>query len=371
MSCAAATFPNVTRFDTRPSGEFRRFAAAGAVLGLGTLAATGAVAVVTVAAAWLMAGTLSSHGGVHSKVSIGRATIALAGPYPNLAGTTEFAGLTQTVSGSGYIAPVAVANYAPLASPVSPPVREARLETSRALDMTHVVELTPATPQMPAAIPLPPRRAVERPPSIPLPHARPVMQAKLEVPLPPAIANAAQAVAAAAPKPAVPTFKLASLPQPREKSNPLSELDSRTALYDITAHTVFLPNGTRLEAHSGLGDKLDDPRYVTAKARGPTPPNVYDLALREEPFHGVRAIRLKPVDEDKMFGRDGMLAHTYMLGPSGQSFGCVSFKNYDAFLNAYLKGQIDRLVVVAHRDGTMPAIAHERRRRDDRWAFNN
>jgi len=27
---------------------------------------------------------------------------------------------------------------------------------------------------------------------------------------------------------------------------------------------------------------------------------VYDLTLREEPFHGVRAIRLNPVDESKM-----------------------------------------------------------------------
>jgi len=35
-----------------------------------------------------------------------------------------------------------------------------------------------------------------------------------------------------------------------------------------------------------------------------------------------------------------------MLGPSGQSFGCVSFKNYPEFLNAFLRGEIDRLVVV-------------------------
>jgi hypothetical protein len=49
-----------------------------------------------------------------------------------------------------------------------------------------------------------------------------------------------------------------------------------------------------------------------------------------------------------MFGRDGILAHTYMLGPSGQSFGCVSFRNYPEFLNAFLRGEIDRLVVVPH-----------------------
>jgi hypothetical protein len=36
-----------------------------------------------------------------------------------------------------------------------------------------------------------------------------------------------------------------------------------------------------------------------------------------------------------------------MLGPSGASNGCVSFKNYHAFLNAYKSGKIKRLVVVA------------------------
>jgi hypothetical protein len=133
-----------------------------------------------------------------------------------------------------------------------------------------------------------------------------------------------------------------------DASNPVAGVDSHTAIYDISAHTVYLPNGRRLEAHSGLGSQMDDPRYITAKGRGPTPPNVYDLTLREEMFHGVRAIRLKPVDDGKMFGRAGMLAHTYMLGPNGQSNGCVSFSDYPAFLNAFLRGEVDRLVVVDH-----------------------
>jgi hypothetical protein len=106
--------------------------------------------------------------------------------------------------------------------------------------------------------------------------------------------------------------------------------------------------------------------------RGPTPPNVYDLTLREEIFHGVRAIRLNPVDDDKMFGRAGMLAHTYMLGENGQSNGCVSFKNYDKFLRAFLDGKVDRLVVVARLDNSSVPVARNRRTRDleDRYAFN-
>jgi hypothetical protein len=157
-----------------------------------------------------------------------------------------------------------------------------------------------------------------------------------------------------APKPAA-APALASAAKKRVRTADLSQdlswpptADSHTAIYDIAARTVYMPTGRRLEAHSGLGNLMDDPSYISAKGRGPTPPNVYDLTLREEPFHGVRAIRLNPVDESKMFGRDGILAHTYMLGPNGQSNGCVSFSNYNAFLTAYLSGEITRLVVVDH-----------------------
>jgi hypothetical protein len=132
-----------------------------------------------------------------------------------------------------------------------------------------------------------------------------------------------------------------------QESDPLADVDtSRTAIYDITSHTVYLPNGRRLEAHSGLGSHLDDPRSVTTSHIGATPPNVYDLKMRESLFHGVRAIRLIPRDDSKMYGRSGILAHSYMLGPSGQSNGCVSFSDYSAFLDAYLRGEVTSLVVV-------------------------
>jgi hypothetical protein len=129
-----------------------------------------------------------------------------------------------------------------------------------------------------------------------------------------------------------------------------SEPDSKIAIYDIAAHTVYMPNGETLEAHSGLGERLDNPRYVNVKMKGPTPPNVYKMSLRERAFHGVRAIRLNPVDESKMFGRDGMLAHTYMLRNRGHSNGCVVFSNYPAFLAAFQRGEVDRLVVVERLD---------------------
>ena len=51
-----------------------------------------------------------------------------------------------------------------------------------------------------------------------------------------------------------------------------SDAEGHTAIYDIAAHTVYLPNGQKLEAHSGLGGHLDDARYVSEKDRGPTEP---------------------------------------------------------------------------------------------------
>ena len=124
------------------------------------------------------------------------------------------------------------------------------------------------------------------------------------------------------------------------------EANDHTAVYDIEGHLVYLPNGEKLEAHSGMGKLLDDARYVNEKGRGPTPPNIYHLALRKSLFHGVQAIRLNPVDGSKMYGREGILAHPYMLGPDGQSNGCVSLQDYPKFLEAFQSGKVDRLIVV-------------------------
>ena len=142
---------------------------------------------------------------------------------------------------------------------------------------------------------------------------------------------------------------LFSFPSPFGNSAPapISGYDHYTAVYDISNRVVYLPDGTKLEAHSGLGQALDNPRFVAERAIGPTPPHVYDLTLRESLFHGVQAIRLNPVGEGGIYGRAGLLAHPFMLGPNGDSNGCVSFKDYDAFLRAYQNGQVKKLAVVA------------------------
>jgi hypothetical protein len=128
---------------------------------------------------------------------------------------------------------------------------------------------------------------------------------------------------------------------------PPAGYDKWTAIYDISAHTVYLPSGLRLEAHSGLGSLIDDPRHVDESDRGATPPQLYELTLRESLFHGVQALRLTPIGGGFSFNRVGLLAHPYMLGANGDSNGCVAFKHYDAFLHSFQSGEIKRLLVVA------------------------
>ncbi|MBR0735472.1 DUF2778 domain-containing protein [Bradyrhizobium liaoningense] len=131
--------------------------------------------------------------------------------------------------------------------------------------------------------------------------------------------------------------------------------DSRTAVYDISAKAVYLPSGVALEAHSGLGALMDDPDHVDRRMVGATPPATYDLKPREKPFHGVRALRMTPVEGTSALGRVGLLTHNYLLGPRGDSNGCVSIKDYDRFIKAYDNGEFNRLVVVPNLRGSATA----------------
>ena len=371
MTDATATLYNVTSFDGRvfPLGDYRRVIR-GVVVGVGAAAAVFAlVTSITVAATWIVSATLSSKPAA-GMAPIGPWTLTLAKYDLPLVGTADVSGSAQVSTGpadapdgtfeakwarAAASAPAGVVVRVP-----RPPGEPAKTHPSKvpqatpeiASELTRVAKPSPAAaPVFPATgtLPLAPKLITRLANSLPLPRPHP---AKHEIRFP--VDQAAPQVAAATPPAASISEKSAAPQQAQTKSLPLPDLGSRTAVYDISARTVYLPNGQKLEAHSGLGGKLDNPRYVDVRMRGPTPPNVYDLTLRAQPFHGVRAIRLNPVDDDKMFGRAGMLAHTYMLGPNGQSNGCVSFKDYQKFLNAYLRGEIDRLVVVPNL-GTSPS----------------
>ncbi|MBR0828107.1 DUF2778 domain-containing protein [Bradyrhizobium manausense] len=131
--------------------------------------------------------------------------------------------------------------------------------------------------------------------------------------------------------------------------------DSQTAVYDISARAVYLPGGLVLEAHSGMGNLKDDPDHVDKRMVGATPPATYDLKPREKLFHGVRALRMTPAEGSSALGRVGLLTHSYMLGPGGDSNGCVSIKDYERFLKAYDNGEFSRLVVVPNLSGATSA----------------
>jgi Protein of unknown function (DUF2778) len=289
-------------------------------------------------------------------------------------------------------------------------VREAALAPVTAPIAAPVVAALPTLTPLPTPAPAPVRRQrIASLGSVPLPAPRPAQIAQIQMRPEPARhatvatvpatmiearnadldprAGRAQStsrarrsetrVAALAPEPAAPAITGSINPAPKLAAPRLAYnapdvpagRDSHTAIYDIVAHTVYLPDGERLEAHSGLGRMLDDPRYASAKGRGPTPPNTYDLTLRSGLFHGVQALRLNPVADSRMYGRDGILAHTYMLGPSGQSFGCVSFKDYSEFLRAFERGEVNRLVVVSHLSEP-PAALRASRDQGKRYAFD-
>jgi len=364
----AATLPGVPAYNDRGFALGDHRAIAGTLL-LGVSSVVAVVAIgsaATLTAAWLIAGTLGRNPDLRLSAPV---ALQVGLPRP----------LTRLTDGGEAFA----VKFAALSEPVVEATRQAALAPVAA----------PPVALAPPAVPLPRKRVAERTERVPLPPPRPLQRAPVvtasirlrptfEVAAAPVRAEIVRAAAKpgdpepeitgsiarldslpppAMPVPALPMAPSPALPAPAPPAlaerraaprlayaDPKSLLtpDNHTAIYDIVAHTVYLPGGRRLEAHSGLGRFLDDPRAITQKARGPTPPNVYRLTLREQLFHGVRAIRLNPENDGKMFGRDGILAHTYMLGPSGQSFGCVSFKNYPEFLNAFLRGEIDRLVVV-------------------------
>lgn len=370
MASAAAAVYDVRTFDDRIFFlvDYRRIVRAfrhlarSVALGLGAVLTVGASGVVvTVTATWVVSNTLASNPHLRASAPPGPRALTLANLDQLPDGAAAFEARWVQATGSFPVSTV------PLLAPELPVEVAANMPSSMAPSVPRnakdKVGITQAPAQFatvapkPDTVPLPRKRQSEGAFGVPLPRPHPVQLAAASLAVVPQVA-AAVPTPALAEKPAAPQIG-------HNESPALPGRRSRTAVYDISAHTVYLPNGEKLEAHSGLGGKMDDPRYVNVRMRGPTPPNIYDLTLREDLFHGVRAIRLNPIDDDKMFGRGGMLAHTYMLGPSGQSNGCVSFRDYRKFLNAYLRGQVDRLVVVASLGRDPPRVANARR--DEGW----
>lgn len=282
------------------------------------------------------------------KAPVAPKAIVPANPYGALASLAHSFGAVPIPNGPGYAADIAL-NAEPAPSPAAVPASPEPQPPQRAPELAQSVPLPPVRPSIfrPQANPGLARAQIRQTAtqnaasnSVVAPDDRNFLEKFFNIPEQPSgsgLAYARSEDGAVGNAPA------------SNKSIALPPYGSSTAVYDLAARTVYLPNGDRLEAHSGYGNRLDDPQYVNEKNLGATPPHVYDLALREQPFHGVQALRLIPVGGGNMYGRTGLLAHTYMLGPNGASNGCVSFKDYSKFLQAFLSGEIKQLVVVPHR----------------------
>lgn len=132
---------------------------------------------------------------------------------------------------------------------------------------------------------------------------------------------------------------------------------TKVAIYDVSGATVYMPDGTKLRAHSGIGHMRDNPKFEHVKMRGPTPAGIYRLKMRERRFHGVEAIRMTSIDGRDPKNRTGLLTHTNLLRGQIGSHGCVAFQNYEPFLNAFKRGRIDTLIVVPSMPGSRTQIA--------------
>jgi len=298
----------------------------------------------------------------HTESSVGAAGAAIERPAASAHPRTSanpFGGLVEFAAPQPELRRGDPNGYGSLVAsfPNSPPAAaDAPLGASRSLG---TLEAAPPAETSPALLkaPLPPKRDVASvDDSAPLPPARPTEFAAIESPAPDKALGPSRSLgplAYAAPDtttlatPASPPktsiFSIFS-PQPTRPAG----YDEHTAVYDITARVLYMPDGSKIEAHSGLGEYMDDPNHVNERLRGATPPDLYDLQPRESLFHGVTAIRLVPVGgEEAIYGRAGLLAHPFMMGDNGDSNGCVSIKDYEAFLKAFQDGKITRLAVVA------------------------
>lgn len=250
---------------------------------------------------------------------------------PQLAEAARSSRLAMALAGEGEIE-IAYAPAVPTVGPSMP--LTAMPETSEPVQTAELFESVPEDVPVPLARPkLTPAVAVAE--LQPAPASKPARRA----------ATQPQALAYAAPDDDAP-----SVGQAFKNLFSSQTVGKGVAVYDISAQTVTLPNGQRMEAHSGIGHMADNPRYVDRKMNGPTPPNTYRLVMRESRFHGVEAIRMLPVDGKNKYGRDGILAHSYLLrGGRAESHGCVAFADYQRFLKLFKQGKITHMIVVPGR----------------------
>ncbi|MEP9377381.1 DUF2778 domain-containing protein [Aquabacter sp. CN5-332] len=320
-----------------PARSYLRLAVA-AVVGLAGVAAAAGVL------AWAFSGPVSAPAFDEKTMAQRAAQLAAdAASDAEIAADVEPVRATTALS----ILPSWLYDPSPLAGPARTKVASAPVplpeEPERKIEILRSVPLPLANP-LSAAARLQPSEESSTPlalqdPSttIPMPRRNPLAAVGEQQQMQLAALPPADSPAVLEPAPTKPAEPQIALPAPGDKF----------ALYDIKGQKVYMPSGEKLEAHSGYGEGFDDITHVSVRMLGPTPPNTYTLKMREKLFHGVEALRMTPAGDGKMYGRDGFLTHSYLMGARGDSNGCISFKDYDKFLAAYKRGEVNRIVVVA------------------------
>lgn len=240
--------------------------------------------------------------------------------------------------------------------------------TSRSVLVTALAEDMPVDELQPFGLVLakPPAETdddmVALPSQVPLPEARPLIEKAVTEEKPadekPALRakkdkDDAKAIAYAKPERSL----FGDLFKGRSDDGGWLGKGTKVAIYDVSSATVYLPDGTKLRAHSGIGNMRDNPRYEHVKMRGPTPRGIYRLSMREKRFYGVEAIRMTSIDGRDPKNRTGLLTHTNLLRGQKGSHGCVAFQNYQPFLRAFKRGQITMLVVVPELPSSRTQLA--------------
>ena len=97
--------------------------------------------------------------------------------------------------------------------------------------------------------------------------------------------------------------------------------DQWTAVYDISAHKVYLPDGSVLPFRPRQRARRSG--VTPTNVQGSTPVNVYDLKPRETLLHGVEAIRLDPSGRVPRARPQRLFGPHLHAWPQWDSFGCV------------------------------------------------
>ena len=295
MTSATATFPSVILCDRRvfAFGNFARVIVHGVISATAATAVTCAtLALVLAAAGWIVGLAISANPHLHASALIESQRFA---PSDRFAGVwrARVAGALRPVAIANPRRPVRrdpsratmVARWNPFApQTVAPgrfvPFARRHLAATTPGQARHrpaqVAELGIDTPPRPAVAAASPKHMADQEarlltlaPRIRLPLPRPAdaprLASKPEAARSAEVKAAPLVTASIAAPPASITGRRRPPSQDGDAAIPRLESDKRTAIYDIEAHTVYLPNGKRLEAHSGLGHRLDDPRYVKAR----------------------------------------------------------------------------------------------------------